>query len=163
MINSVSKKRWVAYAKRPFAGPQQILEYLGRYTHRVAISNNRIISIDNGRVTFTYRDRQKDNEIKEMTLDADEFIRRFLLHVLPKGFFKIRYFGFLAHTNKKEQIPLIRKLIGSDATLHEKTKESISEMMLRLTGIDIACCPKCKKGKMVQIRILPIQDDFNSS
>jgi hypothetical protein len=163
LINSVSKKRWIAYAKRPFAGPQQVLEYLGRYTHRVAISNNRIISIDNDSVTFSYRDRQKDNEIKEMTLDAGEFIRRFLLHVLPKGFFKIRYFGFLAHTNKKEQIPLIRKLIDPDATFSEKTKESISEMMLRLTGIDITCCPKCKKGKMMQIRIVPIQDDFNSS
>jgi hypothetical protein len=163
LINSVSKKRWIAYAKRPFAGPQQVLEYLGRYTHRVAISNNRIISIDNRRVTFTYRDRRNDNQIKKMTLDADEFIRRFLLHVLPKGFFKIRYFGFLSHTNKKKQIPLIRNLIDPDATLPQKIKESISEMMLRLTGIDISCCPKCNKGKMVRIRKLPIQDDFNSS
>jgi len=163
LINSVSKTRWIAYAKRPFAGPQQVLEYLGRYTHRVAISNNRIISIDNRRVTFTYRDRQNDNQIKEITLDADKFIGRFLLHVLPKGFFKIRYFGFLAHTNKKKQIPLIRKLIDPDATLPEKINESISEMMLRLTGIDISCCPKCKKGKMIRIRKLPIQDDFNSS
>ena len=163
LINSVSKKRWIAYAKRPFAGPQQVLEYLGRYTHRVAISNNRIISIDNGRVTFTYRDRQKDNEIKQMTLNADEFIRRFLLHVLPKGLMKIRYFGFLARTNKKEQIPLIRKLIDPDATSPAKINETICEMMLRLTGIDISCCPKCKKGKMIRIRKLPIQDDLNSS
>ena len=163
LINCVLKKKWIAYAKRPFAGPQQVLEYLGRYTHRVAISNNRIISIDNGRVTFTYRDRQNDNEIKEMTLDADKFIGRFLLHVLPKGFFKIRYFGFLAHTNKKKDIPLIRKLIDPDATLPEKINESINEMMLRLTGIDITCCPKCKKGKMIRIRKLPTQDDLNSS
>jgi hypothetical protein len=163
LINCVSKKRWIAYAKRPFAGPQQVLEYLGRYTHRVAISNNRIICIDNGRVTFTYKDRQKENEIKTMTLDADEFIRRFLLHVLPKGLIKIRYFGFLAHTNKKKDIPLIRKLIDPEATLPEKSNESISEMMLRLTGIDISCCPKCKKGKMIRIRKLPIQDDLNSS
>ena len=155
LINSVSNKRWIAYAKRPFAGPQQVLEYLGRYTHRVAISNNRILCIDNGRVTFTYRDRQNDNEIKKMTLEADEFIRRFLLHVLPKGLIKIRYFGFLAHTNKKKDIPLIRKLIDADATLPEKINESISEMMLRLTGIDISCCPKCKKGKMIRIRKLP--------
>ncbi|MBW1693055.1 MAG: IS91 family transposase [Deltaproteobacteria bacterium] len=162
LINSVSKTRWIAYAKRPFAGPQQVLEYLGRYTHRVAISNNRIISIDNGSVTFTYRDRQNDNEIKEMTLDANKFIGRFLLHVLPKGFIKIRYFGFLAHTNKKEQIPLIRKLIDPDATLPEKIKESISEMMLRLTGIDITCCPQCKKGKMIRIGKLP-KNYLNSS
>jgi len=163
LINSLSKTRWIAYAKRPFAGPQQVLEYLGRYTHRVAISNNRIISIDNGRVTFTYKDRQRDDEIKKMTLDADEFIRRFLLHVLPKGLMKIRYFGFLSHTNKKEQIPLIRKLIDPEATSPEKINESINEMMLRLTGIDISCCPKCKKGKMIRIRKLPIEDDLNSS
>jgi hypothetical protein len=163
LIHSVSKKKWIAYAKRPFAGPQQVLEYLGRYTHRVAISNNRIISIDNGQITFTYRDRQRNNEIKKITLDADEFIRRFLLHVLPKGLMKIRYFGFLSHTNKKEQIPLIRKLIDPEATLPVKISESINDMMLRLTGIDISCCPKCKKGKMTRIRILPIQEDFNSS
>jgi hypothetical protein len=162
LINSVSKTKWIAYAKRPFAGPQQVLDYLGRYTHRVAISNNRIISMDNGRVTFTYRDRQNDNEIKKMTLDADEFIRRFLLHVLPKGLIKIRYFGFLAHTNKKKDIPLIRKLIDPNATLPEKSKETICEMMLRLTGIDINCCPKCKKGKMIRIRKLP-KNDLNSS
>ena len=162
LIASVSKTKWIAYAKRPFAGPQQVLEYLGRYTHRVAISNNRIICIDNGRVTFTYRDRQRDNEIKIMTLDADEFIRRFLLHVLPKGLIKIRYFGFLAHTNKKKDIPLIRKLIDPDAILPEKIQETISEMMLRLTGIDITCCPACNKGKMIQIRKLPIKD-MNSS
>jgi hypothetical protein len=162
LINSVSKTKWIAYAKRPFAGPHQVLDYLGRYTHRVAISNNRIISMDNGRVTFTYRDRQNDNEIKKMTLDAHEFIRRFLLHVLPKGLIKIRYFGFLAHTNKKKHIPLIRKLIDPNATLPEKIQETICEMMLRLTGIDISCCPKCKKGKMIQIRKLP-KNDLNSS
>jgi predicted Zn-ribbon and HTH transcriptional regulator len=155
LINSLSNTRWIAYAKRPFAGPQQVLDYLGRYTHRVAISNNRIISIDNGRVIFTYKDRQRNDEIKKMTLDADEFIRRFLLHVLPKGLIKIRYFGFLAHTNKKKDIPLIRKLIDPDATLPEKSKETISDMMLRLTGIDITCCPVCKKGKMIRIRKLP--------
>ena len=132
-----------------------MLEYLGRYTHRIAISNNRILSIDDGRVTFTYKDRQNDNEIKKMTLDAGEFIRRFLLHVLPKGLIKIRYFGFLAHTNKKKDIPLIRKLIDPEATLPEKINESISEMMLRLTGIDINCCPVCKKGKMIRIKKLP--------
>ena len=163
LMDSVSKKKWIAYAKRPFAGPQQVLEYLGRYTHRVAISNNRIICIDNGRVTFTYKDRQNDNQIKNMTLDADEFIRRFLLHVLPKGLMKIRYFGFLSHTNKKKDIALIRKLIDPDATLPEKINESISEMMLRLTGIDISCCPQCKKGKMLRIRKLPKPDLCNSS
>ena len=163
LIKALSKTRWIAYAKRPFAGPDQVLEYLGRYTHRVAISNNRIISIDNGRVTFAYRDRQKDNQIKKMTLNAHEFIRRFLLHVLPKGLMKIRYFGFLSHTLKKKDIALIRKLIDPDARLPEKINESIGEMMLRLTGIDISCCPQCKKGKMIRIRKLPKPDLCNSS
>jgi predicted Zn-ribbon and HTH transcriptional regulator len=155
LIQSLSNVSWIAYAKRPFGGPQQVLEYLGRYTHRVAISNNRITSISNGKVTFTYRDRQQDNEIREMTLDADEFIRRFLLHVLPKGFLKIRYFGFLSHKNKKQAIKLVRKLIDPNVNLPEKVTETILEMMLRLTGTDITCCPKCKKGKMTMIKQLP--------
>lgn len=155
LVKSLSEARWVAYAKRPFAGPQQVLDYLGRYTHRVAISNNRILSIDNGKVTFTYRDRKRNSEIREITLDAHEFIRRFLLHILPTGFVKIRYFGFLSHKNKKQAIALLRKLIDPDALLPGKIKEAIAEMMLRLTGTDITCCPKCKKGKMTMIRKLP--------
>ena len=91
LIQSLFQTSWIVYAKRPFAGAQQVLEYLGRYTHRVAISNNRIVSIKNGKVTFTYRDRKRNVEVKNMTLYADEFIRRFLLHVLPNGFMKIRY------------------------------------------------------------------------
>ena len=161
LIQSLSKVKWIAYAKSPFAGPEQVLEYLGRYTHRVAISNNRIVSIDNGKVTFTYRDREK-NETKAMTIDADEFIRRFLLHILPKGFMKIRYFGFLAHKNKKKTIPLLRKLINPEAKLPEKVKETVQEMMLRVTGNDITCCPKCKKGKMIIIKNLP-KPNRNSS
>jgi hypothetical protein len=154
LIQSLSKVKWIAYAKSPFAGPEQVLEYLGRYTHRVAISNNRIVSILNGKVTFTYRDREQ-NETREMTIDAAEFIRRFLLHILPKGFMKIRYFGFLAHKNKKQAIPILRKLINPDAKLPVKMKETIQEMMLRLTGTDITCCPKCRKGKMTVIKKLP--------
>ena len=148
LIEAVSEKQWITYAKRPFAGPEQVLEYLGRYTHRVAISNNRIISCDNGEITFTYKDPER-NETKQMALAADEFIRRFLLHVLPSGFMKIRYFGFLSHTNKKQSI------IDPDADLPKKLKETVQEMMFRLTGEDITCCPECKKGKMKTIRELP--------
>jgi predicted Zn-ribbon and HTH transcriptional regulator len=155
LLESLLEATWIAYAKRPFADPCQVLEYLGRYTHRVAISNNRILAIDNGKVIFTYRDRQDNNTIQPMGLAADEFIRRFLLHILPYGFMKIRYFGFLAHTNKKQAVALIRKLIDPDMKLPEKIKESISEMMLRLTGTDITCCPKCRKGTMRKIRKLP--------
>jgi len=148
LIGSLFKAKWIAYAKRPFGGPEQVLEYLGRYTHRIAISNNRIKSIDNGTVTFEYKDRSRDNQVIEMSLSADEFIRRFLLHVLPSGFMKIRYFGFLSNSNKKQTIPLLRNLIDPNAKLPEKTEETIVEMILRLTGKDITCCPECKKGKM---------------
>jgi hypothetical protein len=154
MIQSLFRTTWIAYAKRPFAGPQQVLEYLGRYTHRVAISNNRVVSIEDGRVTFTYRDRKCNNEVKNMTLDASEFIRRFLLHVLPDGFMKIRYFGFLANTNKKACISLLRKLIDPTAQSPETVTETPQEMMLRLTGEDITCCPQCQKGKMMKVQTL---------
>jgi hypothetical protein len=155
LVQSLSKVQWIAYAKRPFAGPQQVLEYLGRYTHRIAISNNRILSVDNGQVSFTYRDRERNSELRTMTLHAHELIRRFLLHVLPMGFMKIRYFGFLSHKNKNQAVALLRKLIDPDAQLPEKIVETIMEMMLRLTGKDITCCPKCGKGKMKITRKLP--------
>ena len=155
LIQSLFQTTWIVYAKRPFAGPQQVLEYLGRYTHRVAISNNRIVSIKNGKVTFTYRDRKRNVEVKNITLYADEFIRRFLLHVLPNGFMKIRYFGFLANTNKNKCIPLVRKFIDPTAQLPEKITETAQEMILRLTGEDLACCPQCQKGKMVKLGELP--------
>ena len=148
LIEKARGKRWVVYAKRPFAGPSLVLEYLGRYTHRVAISNNRIVDINDEQVTFSYRDRSDGNKRKPMTLDGVEFIRRFLLHVLPDGYFKIRYFGFLSPRNKKRCIPLIRTLIDPNAEYPEKRKETALEIMLRLTGIDITCCPECGKGKM---------------
>jgi len=157
LMQSLSQARWIAYAKRPFAGPEQVLEYLGRYTHRVAISNNRIISVGNGKVVFTYKDRKNNNQVRTMMLDACEFIRRFLLHVLPSGFMKIRYFGFLAHTNKKLAIPLLRKLIDAKSETPEKIDETVGEMMLRLTGTDIGRCPECGKGTMGRIRRLPKQ------
>ncbi len=157
LVQSLFKIKWITYAKRPFAGPEQVLEYLGRYTHRIAISNNRIKSIDNGQIRFEYKDRTDNDTIKMMTVSSNEFIRRFLLHVLPCNFMKIRYFGFLSHRNKKQAIKLIRKFIDPDAALPKKMKETIFEMMLRLTGQDITCCPKCQKGKMAIIKELPNQ------
>jgi len=155
LLEEAGKKKWIAYSKAPFAGPQQVLEYLGRYTHRVAITNNRIKSMDDGIVTFTYKDRNNNNEIRECRLAVDEFIRRFLLHVLPKGFMKIRYYGFLARTNKSWSIPLLRKFINPKAKVPERLCESIKEMMFRLTGIDITLCPKCGKGRMKVVAELP--------
>ncbi len=156
-VRSLFKVKWITYAKRPFAGPEQVLEYLGRYTHRVAISNNRMKSIDNDQVCFEYRDRADNNTVKTMTVSAHEFIRRFLLHVLPENFMKIRYFGFLSHRNKKQAVKLIRKLIDPNTNLPQKTEETYLEMMQRLTGQDLLCCPNCKKGRMTIIKGLPNQ------
>ena len=103
---------WVVYAKRPFAGPAQVLEYVGRYTHRVAISNNRLVSMDNGRVRFRWKDYRDGNRQKIMTLDANEFIRRFLIHVLPDGFHRIRYFGFLGNCHRARKLERCRELLG---------------------------------------------------
>jgi len=155
LINTLMDKQWITYSKQPFGGPEQVLEYLGRYTHRVAITNNRILSIEEGIVTFNYRDRNDENKVKELPVKAEEFIRRFLLHILPNGFMKIRYFGFLAHTNKRVCIPLLIRLINPDAKLAEKMIETVQEIMLRLTNIDISLCPACNKGTMVYTEILP--------
>jgi len=141
--------QWITYAKQPFGGPEQVLEYLGRYTHRVALTNNRVLAVDDAGVQFRYRDRSDDNKEKVLAVGGEEFIRRFLLHVLPRGFTKIRYFGFLAHANKNICIPLIRALIDTIKDYAEKLVESVQEMMQRLTGVDIGCCPKCGQGTMV--------------
>ena len=129
MTQKLAKTEWIAYAKRPFAGPEQVSEYLGRYTHRIAISNNRLLEIDNERIVFSCRDQKDNNEKKTMNLDADEFIRRFLLHVLPKGFMKIRYFGFLSNMKKKECIQIIRILLESKAELVDQVKGTVQEIM----------------------------------
>ena len=101
---------WVVYAKRPFAGPQQVLDYVGRYTHRIAISNNRLLSIDDGKVRFRWKDYRHGNQHKTMTLEADEFIRRFLIHVLPDGFQRIRYYGFLGNRSSRAQAGAVPRI-----------------------------------------------------
>jgi predicted Zn-ribbon and HTH transcriptional regulator len=155
LIETLWDKKWITYSKQPFGGPEQVLEYLGRYSHRVGITNNRILSIEDEEVTFNYRDRADENKVKELTIKAEEFIRRFLLHILPKGFMKIRYFGFLASANKKSSIPLLRQLINPDAEIAEPLTETVQEIMLRVTGTDISCCAECGKGKMIRIKELP--------
>ena len=161
LINRLWKKDWVVYSRKPFAGPEKVLEYLGRYTHKVAISNHRIVSINNGMVTFTYRDRRDNNTVKKTTITAGKFISRFLLHTLPKGFMKIRYFGFLSNRDKKANVNLCRVLLGHPPELMEKTKKSIKEIMLELTGTDISLCPSCKKGTMrITEVLLPLTKSF---
>ncbi len=147
LLGQVENKNWIVYAKRPFAGPEQVLEYLGRYTHRVAISNHRIKSIED--VTFSYKDRADNGRTKLMTLEADEFIRRFLLHILPEGYMKIRHFGFLANTCKKRNLECIHEQLGVPFEDSELQKETVQEMMLKLTGEDISLCPRCGKGHLI--------------
>ncbi len=149
LIRQARDKDWVCYAKKPFAGPEQVLNYLGRYTHKIAISNHRIKSIDNGKVVFSYKDRSDANQTKTMSLNAMEFIRRFLLHVLPYRFMKIRYYGFLANICKGKAVLLIRRLIGKAMEVLTYAEETVQEKVLRLTGRDIFLCPHCKKGQMI--------------
>jgi hypothetical protein len=146
----------VVYAKRPFAGPEQILEYVGRYTHRVAISNNRILEIEGGKVRFQWKDYRRNAEQKTMTLDADEFIRRFLIHVLPSGFQRIRYYGLLGNRYRSDKLARCRELIGMP-----KPEPKIAEMQKdyrdtyeALTGVSLCQCPVCDRGHMVLLRAL---------
>ena len=134
---------WVVYAKRPFGGPEQVLKYLACYTHRVAISNHRIISMHSGRVQFRWKDYARGNRQRVMTLDAIEFIRRFLLHVLPKGFVRIRHFGLLANRCRSERLACCRELIA-----HEN--ENAGELSCDPVRHDQRICPVCKKGRMVR-------------
>ena len=126
----------VVYAKPPFGGPEYVLQYLGRYTHRVAISNHRLVSFAGGKVTFRWRDSAHNNEQKLLTLSLDEFLRRFLLHVLPKGFVRIRNFGFLANRRRATLLPLCFHLLGSA----RQTEQDISDSK---DSSDLWRCPKC--------------------
>ena len=115
-LEPLKKAKWVVYAKRPFAGPEQVLDYVGRYTHRVAISNNRLLDIEADQVSFRYKDYRDHSQQKTMTLSAEEFIRRFLLHVLPHGFHRIRYYGFLGNRNRQEKLDPMPPTTGHGAS-----------------------------------------------
>lgn len=148
LCNQLFQKRWVVYAKESMNRPEDVLDYLGRYTHRIAISNHRIVSVENGKVTFTWKER-KTKEKRYETIDAVEFIRRFLLHTLPRGFCRIRHYGFLGNSVKKEQIAIIRERMDyRHFSLIEKT---IVQLMLERAGRNIDQCPSCLKGRMETI------------
>jgi hypothetical protein len=154
-IKASRQKSWNVYAKKPFGSPQTVLNYLGRYNHRVALSNDRILDIENGQVTLSYRDRRDGDRKKTMTLDAHEFIRRFLLHVLPDGFMRIRHFGFLANRSKKHLLPQCRKLLDLDPALPRCPTESAKDLLLRITGVDLSRCPCCHNGTVIAVGDLP--------
>jgi hypothetical protein len=164
-LNPVRQKEWVVYAKAPFAGPEQVLDYVGRYTHRVAISNNRLVSLEDGQVTFDWKDYRDGNSPKKMTLPAEEFIRRFLLHVLPSGFQRIRYFGFLANCHRQKKLEQCRRLLNmpSDCALPSSQSDASPpqdylDRYEELTGISLHTCPLCQKGRMRPLRdLLPFR------
>jgi hypothetical protein len=148
LLEPLWHKRWYVHPKRPFGSPEKLLDYLGRYTHRVAISNDRITAVHQGKVTFTYRDRDNGGALKHRTLEVDEFIRRFLLHILPCGFVRIRHYGLRANRNK-HLLQKSRELLGLNPDPPPTPKKSTRELVLQFTGTDITRCPKCKTGTLV--------------
>jgi hypothetical protein len=151
----LTHKSWNVYAKEPFNGAEGGLEYLARYVSKTAISNERILSCDNNQVSFKWRDYSDQNKSKKMTLDAHEFIRRYLSHVLPDGFMRVRTFGFLANACKSENLNLIRSLLNSSAyhKVCAVDKESAVELIKRITGIDVELCKRCKTGHLKIIEL----------
>jgi hypothetical protein len=152
------KKEWVVYVKPPFGKPEQVLDYLARYAYRVAITNNRLLALKDGKVSFQYKDYQQNNTKKIMILEAHEFIRRFLLHVLPNGFRRIRYYGFLANRFRSDNIHLCQQLLGipqdSTITIIPQGNDPIS-FFEHLTGKDLLKCPVCQQGRLVRFQFLP--------
>lgn len=147
LIDKLYKTEWVVYSKPSFKSPEHVLKYLGNYTHRVAISNSRITDLKDDKVTFKWRDYKDDNKPKLMTLDAFEFIRRFLFHVLPNGFVKIRHYGILSNRNRKTKLAKCKKFLGLPAQnkLKSKVKETWQELLLRISQVDTRICPSCGK------------------
>ena len=141
LCRQARRAKWIVFVKPPFGGPEQVLRYLARYTHRVAISNRRLLSMEEGRVTFAYKDYADGNQSKVMTLEATEFIRRFLLHILPRGFVRIRQFGFLANRARGKKLALCRALLGAVAPDHTR----------KIARQDGKPCPACKIGRLVLI------------
>ena len=152
----IRRVEWVVYAKRPFAGPEQVWEYVGRYTHRVAISNNRILDIEAGKVRFQWKDYRRGGQQKPMTLNADEFIRRFLMHVLPRGFRRIRYYGLLGNRYRKDKLARCRELIGMSKLepMADQANKDYRDTYQELTGLSLCQCPVCHLGRMVLFRAL---------
>ncbi len=147
LVKSVRAREWWVYAKPPFGGPAQVLAYLGRYTHRVAISNQRLLSLQDGRVTFSWRDNRHGQLRSTMTLSADEFMRRFLLHVLPRGFQRIRQFGLLAN-RRREKLARCRQLLGTTAQTVESMGQDYQSLYQTVTGTSLQQCPACRAGTM---------------
>jgi hypothetical protein len=147
LLQQAAAKQWVVYSKAPMAGPQQVLRYLSRYTHRIAIGNERLVALEDGTVTFRYRDRRRGNAPRLMRLAGSDFVRRFLLHVLPHGFVRVRHFGLQAHRRRRQLTTRARELLGSPAPpAAQPERESWQDLFRRLTGRDPLRCPFCEEG-----------------
>lgn len=147
-IDKLYNKEWIVYCKPPFGSHEHILEYLGRYTHRVAISNNRIVAFENGLVVFKWRDYRDNNKEKLMTVTAEKFMRRFLMHVLPRKFVKIRHYGILSNRSRVTKLIKCKTILKVQVLdIQVMPKLSLAELLFKLIGIDINTCPCCS-GKM---------------
>ena len=146
LLRSLFRSDWVVYSKRPFGGAEHALRYLGGYTHRVAISNHRLISLQHGCVTFRWRDSAHKNKKRRMTLPLEEFLRRFLLHVLPRGFVRIRHFGFFAHRRRATLLPLCRQLLA----VSDEVRASVSPHVQAVPGTHLWRCPRCGGGMILR-------------
>ena len=149
-LSQLYQKEWIVYCKPPFKNAASVVEYLGRYTHRVAISNSRIVKSENGMVSFKWRDYKDNNKWKIMTVSADEFIRRFLIHILPDRFMKIRHYGFLGNRNKSTKLIVCKKL--TNTPVFPFIRASTNELIQKIMGKDISRCPQCGSPKLKQWR-----------
>ena len=151
LLHPLFQKPWVIYAKRPFAGPEQVIRYLGRYTHRIALANHRLRRIEGGQVSFTWKDYRKGSKKGIITLKASEFLRRFCLHILPPGFTRLRHYGILASRNKTQALTQARDSLGVQAP-PKPQPQTWQEKLQEVNGLDLGQCPGCKKGRMKPLR-----------
>ena len=162
LLQTIGYKKWNVYAKAPFGGPLQVVEYLGRYTHKVAITHHRVLEVTQNTITFRYKDYHHGNKVKEMTLALQEFTRRFEQHILPKGFVKIRSYGFLKNHNKRKRLNELRLKMKLPPP-PPRVRIPVHVRMLEKYGKDITRCPKCEKGTMVLMETIRPYYDYRLS
>ena len=160
LLDKLYNKKWVVYPKEPFACPEAVLKYLGRYTHRIAISNHRLVSVKNGNVTFRYKDYADGSKEKLMSLSVVEFIRRFLLHVMPCGYMRIRHFGFLSNRSRKVKLALCMKIFKKRYDKKTKSIKTLKwyDVIKEISGKDPTICPVCSKGRLKICGEIPKKD-----
>jgi len=155
LLSGLYKKPWVVYSKPPFGGPEQVLQYLARYTHRVALTNERLLRLEDDHVVFTWKDYARNRQVREMGLPVEEFIRRFLLHILPERFVRIRSYGLLANRNRQRNLALCRKLLKHRHTVPGLPGlQSWQDLLRSLTGVDATLCPQCGQGHLQRLEAL---------